>query len=326
MIEWFNKENTLWLRGVCALLVVLFHLSGIIPIIQSNSILNYIFYQLYFIPVAIFFFLSGFGLVSQYKVKGPKYINDFPKKRLFIFFMDYTLIVLVSALIDSGLNYKEFFQSFFFGYTIVRFGWYLQVTIWLYIFFYFVFKFCSNYKLLGFIICSIVYLILIFFTKPEYTYWQTIISFPIGILFGMYQKEINLFFCNFISKLYMYIYILTLSVYVIFYSHHINIFSNNLINDYIEVTIKSILTFITILCICYKYTIKNKMTNYLGDVSLEIYFMHGIIISIFACRYLAIKNEYLYSLVILILTLISAYFVKILLKKINTFLKRKITK
>lgn len=96
MEKGLTKENTLPIRGIAALGVVLFHLSGKLAFVMNNSILYYAVYQLYFIPVIIFFFLSGYGLTQSFKKKGFSYVKSLPSKRILRSYVSYLFFCMVT--------------------------------------------------------------------------------------------------------------------------------------------------------------------------------------------------------------------------------------
>lgn len=99
--EGLTKQKMLPVRGICAILIVIFHLSGKIPFVMNSEILQYIVYQFYFIPVAAFFFLSGYGLCTQYRLRGEVYIDSFLRNRMIPLYAKYLSFVAITVLIKS---------------------------------------------------------------------------------------------------------------------------------------------------------------------------------------------------------------------------------
>ena len=77
MISFLSKERTVALRGILALMVLICHLHARVELF-SNSILGTLFASFGYLAVAVFFFLSGYGLTESYK-KDNLTINNFHK-------------------------------------------------------------------------------------------------------------------------------------------------------------------------------------------------------------------------------------------------------
>lgn len=78
----FSVEATLELRGVLALGIVMHHIS--LRVVQAApTIWGISQFEFWGAPiVAVFFFLSGYGLMKSLQVKGTAYLNGFLRKRL----------------------------------------------------------------------------------------------------------------------------------------------------------------------------------------------------------------------------------------------------
>lgn len=79
----FSKQATVPLRGLLATGIVLHHLS--LRLVEASPDCPWIWSQFSFwgAPiVAVFFFLSGYGLMVSLITKGQKYLDGFLKKRL----------------------------------------------------------------------------------------------------------------------------------------------------------------------------------------------------------------------------------------------------
>ena len=78
--NFLSVESTGYLRGIMAIGVVLTHLSDSLT---GYTLLSY-FQHAGYLLVAVFFFLSGFGLISQYK-KRERHILRHSGKREYCF-------------------------------------------------------------------------------------------------------------------------------------------------------------------------------------------------------------------------------------------------
>lgn len=73
-----------------------------------------------------------------------------------------------------------------------------------------------------------------------------------------------------------------------------------------------------------KIKTNNKVLDLLGDNSFEIYLMHGLFIGMLRSPVIFIENPIVYILVVLVLSLISAFIINkvdsVLVKKVKQFL------
>lgn len=91
----FDKYSSIIIKGVAIILVILCHLGG-----KTGSV---VFTPLGGIGVAIFLFLSGYGLEKSYEKKG---LNNYWKKKISYVFLPYLAIELVAS--GAGLiTYKS---------------------------------------------------------------------------------------------------------------------------------------------------------------------------------------------------------------------------
>ena len=154
-------------------------LSKIIGVILQNGA---------FLSVGIFFFISGFGIISQYEAKKNDYISSYWTKRIVPMILINIFLVFLysifSVMIGKNLSVKLIFQSMTFGKTIVRNGWYIQTIIIFYILIFFVLTTCKNkrQKLCLLNISTIVYWVICALCKLPATVYECSFCIP----FGMY--------------------------------------------------------------------------------------------------------------------------------------------
>ena len=100
----FSKQATVTLRGLLATGIVLHHLS--LRLVEASPDCAWIWSQFSFwgAPiVAVFFFLSGYGLMVSLITKGQKYLDGFLKKRLLKIVLPLVLCSIVFEAISITL-------------------------------------------------------------------------------------------------------------------------------------------------------------------------------------------------------------------------------
>ncbi len=223
----FSKQETLGLKGLLSVLVVFCHLRSYISVINNSAVLSSAFVAFGYVSVALFFFISGYGLGSQYDNK-KDYMKCFMQNRVLTTYVKYILFVFGYALlflISDNFNLKQFALSFVWGNTIVINGWYFQVTLIFYILFWLVFrtKYNANLKISMLFAVSVAYCAICIIIGIESHWYQSVICLPFGvwyyyILNGKFEKanklrEKNIFWIS-ISKLVIGIFLILLRICV----------------------------------------------------------------------------------------------------------------
>lgn len=127
---YFTKDETVAMKGLMALMILLHHVYQHTLIGSHLEIFNYVIRSLGYIGVAGFFFISGYGLTVANKRSCGEYFKGFFKYRLLpLYLINVSLIILYAFflfLLSDGFSIKPFVLSFAFGDSIVPAGWYLQ--------------------------------------------------------------------------------------------------------------------------------------------------------------------------------------------------------
>ena len=92
--NYLSKQNSDCLKGIFAFFVITHHLY------QSSNLINggalaVILQALGYLSVAVFFFLSGYGLMYSFIIKGDGYISNFIKKRILPFWCIELLLAFI---------------------------------------------------------------------------------------------------------------------------------------------------------------------------------------------------------------------------------------
>lgn len=100
----FSVEATLPLRGLLAVGIVLHHISQrvgqAVPDVWGLSQFEFLGAPI----VAVFFFLSGYGLMKSLRVKGTSYLDGFLRKRMTKVLLPLLLCSLVYSVADLGIS------------------------------------------------------------------------------------------------------------------------------------------------------------------------------------------------------------------------------
>ena len=306
-----------------ALCVVACHIYSHGAFQFDNKNLHFLFYSIMgYVPVSVFFFLSGYGLAFCYSQKGSNYVKEFPRHRLLPFYLIDVILIIIYSIIKVAVGYEislsNIIQSFTFGGTVIEFGWYIQTILVLYILFWLVysFKFSDVVKLIAVIGANILFCAVCFAAKCNTTLFATSICFSIGMLWERYKNRID----KALSNRLLYI----VSIICAFSFAGASYFLSHILSGRIAETLQvsgTALAFTVIILLILKIIpIYCKVTEAIGKVSLEIYVMQGVIFIIMS--YFPFANYCLYAGTVLAGTLILACLFHQIVKKIFNINKK----
>lgn len=320
-LDYLESKNTNYLRGFFALFIIFHHISQRIS--QNEIFDNFLFVGEY--AVAFFFFLSAYSLVTQYK-RQDNYMSNFLRKRLAKLFLPYLLFSALYFMFwyfiyDKYDTIEEFFKIFTEHESIIISGWFLQGIILMYISFYLSFRFVKSIKIAAWLNLVIVGLIIFTMMYLNIGYWEynSLLAFPIGIFWGLYKENLDNILKDYYKSLLI---IFTVLIYLA--HNYVDILLFLEIKDDIFIygfwaNIKNIIFVVFFILLALKLDFKNKLFAFLGEISLELYLIHGMYI-----YYLPDilggdkKDDFVYASLVLLLSIGSAY---ILHKFINRIQK-----
>ena len=316
--EYLNVKSTSGLRGFLALGIIFHHIS---PLVKTGEEFSNFSYMGTYI-VSIFFFLSAYGLYVQNESR-ENYLDNFLVKRLskiIVPFFIISLIYMFYRFVNGQLIDLNFFINLFKkGSTIIYNGWFVDIIILMYIFFYISFKLFQN-KFLSivfntiFIICYICLAI-----KLGYNFWwyNSVLAFAIGLIWAKNQNKID----RFLEKYYFIVIVLV--TVLLFVSHRYDILLKYLhIEDSYSYALAAnldniIFTIYFIIVFLKKINFSNVYLNLIGRISFELYMIHGLVISMLAKIFVSSRvNDVLFTLFVLIISLILAWIVNKIDKRI----------
>ena len=305
-------SNTLSLRGILAMTILLHHISQITDI---GVIFPYFRYMGQ-LSVACFFFLSGYGLQKQYMIKDD-YKDGFIKKRLSSILIPYALAIFI-----YWIGYKMIGLSYSLSYilshiihnnTFVSNSWYIIVILFFYIFYWILMNVCKkNYNKI--IILSAIYWVFysIIMRISGFGVWwySTMVLLIIGMIWAIYERDI----LNIFKKFYWVISPVTFILFVFLFV--LNLKEVSPFNGLIFRTLMACCFGLCIVELLMKFNIGNNVLKFLGKYSLEIYLIHGLFISM-----IKINEGFIYSIVVIICSLITAWILHNISKKIKYYIK-----
>ena len=326
--EYLSIDTSNALKGIFSIIVILHHLS------QKVDINTTLFIRLKFIgffAVAIFFFLSGYGLQKQL-INKEGYNKKFLLKRLPSVLFPYILYTFIYYImyyiLGTKFSFSDIFTSIYHGNPIVDYSWYIISILLFYIFYSLLIKVFKKEYLLICIGCLVYnYLYIKLCIKLDFgNYWYFCTHLiTIGVLLATYEKYI----INFIKKFYLIIFPITLIIFILLFNKLSNILIYYIPMDknqlLILIMLNALFFVILVLLILLKLKIGNKLTINLGKMSLELYLTQGILMNILRSKFITIDNNILYMIYTFIGTIIIAFIInkldKFILKKYKKMIK-----
>lgn len=344
--EFFSLEVAKGLQGVSAIFIILHHGSqllnrqrefpGAINILENAGVFF----------VGVFFFCSGYGLLKSLKTK-ENYLKGFLKKRYLTIFLPYygiNLIYLVYFLSQKTSYTTTEWIQYVTGIRMINTNaWYVISIAFFYLIFYLAFRFFKK-KWLSYSFLVIVMVLYIvtgiyrghgdgsYFLQGEWWY-ITCPLLVVGMLFVEFEEKI----LAFVHKLY---YPLLILLGASFY--YINIESLKIQGKYgywaeyrggdgikerfltLPIHVLTVFLFVmTVVVFTMKFKVGNRLSIFLGEISIEIYLIHQVFYMMFRSSFLYIKNQTLFLTAVIFAGIITAALLHFLFERIKQLGRKK---
>lgn len=222
-----------------------------------------------------------------------------------IYALNALLVFIYAALITllyRHINTTKLLNSFLFGDTIVPFGWYLQVCIIFYLFFYISFKWINNTYAGIAIVCILLvgYCIICYVCGLPTVWYECSITMAIGMIVQHVHRHIA-------DKSNKQLLLLIATSIILFIITFI-LGTRSIIDSDLKIILKmlsSIFFALSVYFSCFFLRFKSVMLDWLGCHYLEIYVFQGVGVLI-SQLYLKNHNPYIIVLFCLCCTLLLA--------------------
>ena len=265
--------------------------------------------------VALFFFLSGYGLYFQYS-NNATYMENFLRKRLARILIPFTVFIIIYVIYRATLGEVvnvDFFLSFWRDHSnIVYNGWFVNSIIVLYVIFYVSFKMKDSKS--SFYMLTLLTLVYIFLKAYQnHGDWEyvSIMAFLLGIFWMKNRISID----KYIEENY-FVFLVSFSILMYVFRHYEVIMKNiGITNKYVYYGIVgnlcTMVFVVYFLLLTNKLDFSNKYLNFLGDISFEIYMIHGLVMHYLGKFFVSSPvNDVIYTIVVLLVSIVFAYYIK----------------
>ena len=354
--EYTSREQTKILTGIMALGVAFHHLAQktCAPWISAARIHGLDFFlDLGYLFVSVFLFCSGLGLYRSLHSK-PGYLKGFFRRRILpvviAFYLSEFIYTAVRLLMGQRMKAADILWYLSGLHMSNTYSWYVIVIPFFYLAFWAAFRFCrrEGAAIALVFVFTLAYTVLgalidhqdVWWMRGEWWY-NSIILFPMGLLFGRFEKPVTRFF----RKGYWVWLLLTFAGVILLFMQ--SEWLNNHVwgyygeyGDRLKVPHRLMsaggqwlvcLAFVTFcFLLMMKVKLGNKALAWFGAMSLEFYLMHGLFVELFGYSFLdaaisitRIKNVPLYVLTVLACSVPAALGFHLLCKKIYGLLTGK---
>ena len=316
--DYLGVKSTTGLKGFLALGIVLHHLSQWVTTGEEFSNFGYMGTYI----VSVFFFLSGYGLYVQNEKK-ENYLDSFLVKRLFKILIPFIFISSI-YLIYRKINGQELSNSFFIdlfkkGSTVIYNGWFVDIIILMYIFFYISFRMFSDKTIAILVNTVLIIFYIVLAIKLGYGFWwyNSSLPFVLGLVWAKNKENIDR-----LLKKYYFIPLVSVTV-LLFVSHQYSFILQkfHLVDNYsyaLAANIDNVIFTFYLILIVRKIDFSNNYLLFLGRVSFELYMIHGLVISIFGKYFETSRlNDIIFTTSVLIVSIFLAWLINVIIKKIN---------
>lgn len=299
--ENLSKENTNAINGLFVMFVFLNHSVGY-TLLPENTVNNLFFsFSKYLgqLIVTPFFFFSGYGIIKSIIKKGDVYVNSIPKRRFLRVLVHFDIAVLLFAVLNVILKIKtkplEILLSLTGWTNIGNSNWYILAVLALYIIVFVSFKLSKNKYvslLLTFVFAGLFICMLFYAKKPCY-YYNTCLCYPLGMAYGILEKNIN----RIVTK--------NVEAYLFFTGALLSAFAVIKIYEPSSVAFHSIWAATFVLCIVViskKIRLKSEILNFFGKHIFSFYILQRIPMIILNKIGFSKSNPYVFVLVCFFVT------------------------
>ncbi len=354
--EFTSLKQTKILQGITALGIALHHMAqkSCAPWHPAKYIVHGLdpFVPMGYMFVAVFLFCSGLGLYRSLQTK-PDYLKGFVRRRILpvviAFYLSEFIYTGVRLLMGEKMDLLTILW-YLSGLHMANFNaWYAIVIPFFYLAFWAAFRFCRRE---GAAICwvfvfTLAYTVLGAVIDHQSDWWMrgewwynSIILFPLGLLFGKYEKPVTRFFRR---GYWLWLLLSFALIFLLFrQSEWLNSHGWGYYGEWgdpLKVPHRLMsagmqwLVSLAYVAFCFLLMMKvrfgNKALAWLSGVTLEFYLMHGIFVELFGYNFLDmgkslvyIKNVPLFIAAVLACAVPATVLFRLLLKLLTGRMKR----
>lgn len=272
--KYLSPDTTKKEKGIAALLILLHHLSQRVKVSGPFVILGYIG----FILVAVFFFISGYGLSYGVQYKHD-YLKGFFKKRLLPVLVPYWIVNTVDIVfyLTKGTVFTPMqYVLSFIGIDTITGTWFVTTILIMYLMFWIAFKSKRSYTVLG--LCLIGYCIICFHFNLHSSYTASIATFALGVFWNKIDRRMITWF----RERYYLKLLIILGTFGLMFFGRLVLSAKGFDNEIVQLILRnfiSVLSVFVLIAVTQKVQFTGKTFEWLGNISYELYIVHYVLLS-----------------------------------------------
>lgn len=290
------------LRGFFALVVIFHHLALRVTV----GSLFHVFTQAGYLAVAVYFFLSGYGLQKSH-MASEDYSKRFLLKRLPKILSPYAVVTVLYWIANmcNGVVYSmgEIFAALQNGTPIVSFSWYINCICCFYVAYWLFMSMCRKHYF-GMILCACLwlaaYIVVCRYLGRSKWWYNTPQLLILGMIWAVYEQKI----LRIIKKYYFAAVSVTATALIA-----ADIAKHTLETHaaFPSLTMLTAVFFVLlILLLSMKVTLTSRILSFLGKISMELYLIHGLWINVLRSELLYIQDDSLWAFAVVGSSIVSA--------------------
>ena len=263
----------------------------------------HLFHELGASCVAVFFFVSGYGLYKSWKRKRNQYLDDFFSSRVLRVLVP-AICCFVLHIILCGTNGIDLCtiakRTITQGITVPMHYWFVIAIVFFYLLFYTCFRWITqSFRITALYIGSFVFILLAIILHYDRCWWVCALAFPTGLTFSKYETIIRDSFGNNLKSILKGIMIGVLSFFVFYLPN------NQYLWPFCYVSISWIVALLVSSIPLDK--VRLPILNFIGTSSFEIYLTHITILNYLRGEQFYIRQDWLYLLLSLSITILLSF-------------------
>lgn len=312
-------------KGIFVLMVLNGHLSQYVTLGDSLLDIPYILVDDWIAQciVAPFLFCSGYGILYSFVNKNRlAYIKGLPRKRILptLLHFDIALILflIMNLLLEQSYSVVDYVTALVGWTSVGNSTWFIFASLCMYVVTYISGLLASRLKddakqracfALLILLGTVVYITVMMNFKQQ-VYYNTILCFPVGVIFGCFKEKID----HYMNRLPVW-----LGTVVVLAGMYLGTLLYG--NYYLRAPVFALLVFVLTM----RLRICNPVLKWLGEHIFEIYILQRIPQIVFTHLGLN-KNQYIFALVCVPITLAGAWGYKKLMNRLDAVLKKEVVK
>ncbi len=332
--DYIAREQTDSIKGIFAIIILFSHMRGYLPPPGDNDRLYYMTLDLIGqLMVVMFLLYSGYGVMESLKRNRQKYYDTFITHRLlkvwFMFVIAVGLYLILAIVFGHKYRTDEYIWCWIGWESIGNSNWFVFDILVLYLITYIGLSIANRLKL-NLKKCAVIVLALTFvfdlFLKSsgKEAYWyDTIVSYPIGMLFSLYKPQIEK-----ATRGYRWIGCFLLFLVLFLASHFISMSeilkvngATKMVNLLIFISTSSFFA-LTLVLLTMKLKIDNKALRWLGVNAFAIYILQRL--AMIVCTEFELnRNSLVFAAIVIPSTLLISAIYTAATNRINAIIFKK---